>query len=136
MGGSPSGATDWDLPGNWQGGVPSSISYAIIPGGVANYPVLPDAARTVKTINILNGGVVHATTGTPTLSIAGASNAWHNIGTFNAGAGTVIFTNAAATMSDPTYFNNLTVADGAGLTPETGNYWALPERCLFWVQVF
>ena len=130
IGGSPSGPTDWDLPGNWEGGVPGTDSHTIIPGGVTYWPVLPAGAlpdgtlpngRIVNTLEILFGGVLNCTTGTPTLTLTGSDNAWQNYGTLNAGSGTVVFTNAAATMAGETNFNNVTVDNGSVLTPETYN---------------
>lgn len=35
--------TDWNTAANWSGGVPSSISSAVIPTGAVNYPVLTPA---------------------------------------------------------------------------------------------
>ena len=134
IGGSPSGNTDWDLPGNWEGGVPGTTSHVIIPdvSDAPDYnPLVPSAAlpdgslsggRVINTIDIQNGGILNATTGSPTLTISGSDNAWLNHGTFNAGTSTIVFTNAAATMEDPTYFYNVTVADGAKLILGTDNY--------------
>ena len=120
IGGSPSGPTDWELPGNWEGGVPRSVSYVIIPGGRPAYPILPDG-KTINTIDIKNGGVVNATTGSPTLTIGHGPNAWQNLGILNAGTSTVVFTNAAAAMAGTTDFYNVTVNDGAALYPAENN---------------
>ena len=79
------------------------------------------SSTTINSITIQSGGTVNGGTGT-TLTIAGAAGAWNNMGTFNAGTSTIVFTNAAATMADPTSFYNVTVADGASLTLGTGNY--------------
>jgi hypothetical protein len=117
--------TDWTLPGNWNGGVPDANSNVIIPAivvsGTADNPTLP-ASTTINAIDIHTGATVNATTGSPVLTLAGSTGAWNNIGTFNAGTSTVVFTNAAATMSDPTNFYNVTVADGASLSLETNNF--------------
>ncbi len=130
IGGSPSGTTDWDLPGNWEGGTPRTTTNVLIPGGLVYYPVvpvgsLPDGSfpdgRIINTIEIQLGGVLNATTGTPALTINGAANAWINNATFNAGSSTIVFTNATATMTGSTNLNNVTVADGAGLTLTSGN---------------
>ena len=64
---------------------------------------------------------MNANSGVPTLTIDGAVGAWDNMGTFNAGSSTVVFTNANATTSDPTNFYNVTVASGARLTLGTNN---------------
>jgi len=120
LGGSPSGHTDWQLPGNWQGGVPISTSDVTIPGGVLYYPVLPSIAQTINSIQIQSGAVVNST-GTPILTIAGGSGAWQSEGIFNPGSSTVIFTNSATSINGSTNFNNLTVATGASLDLGTGN---------------
>jgi len=120
LGGSPSGHTDWQLPGNWEGGVPISTSDVTIPGGLPYYPVLPNIAQTINSIQIQSGAVVNST-GTPGLTISGGTGAWQNEGTFNPGSSTVIFTNASATLVGSTNFNSLTVASGASLDPGTGN---------------
>jgi hypothetical protein len=55
-------------------------------------------------------------TATSTMTISGASGAWsNNGGTFNPSTGTVIFTNAAATMAGVTSFYNVTISSGATL---------------------
>ncbi len=121
IGGSPSGAIDWDLPGNWEGGVPISTSNAIIPAGCSYWPLLPNAARMTGTLDIQQGAVLNATTGTPELTIAGSGNSWQCTGTLNAGSGTVLFTSTMAIMSGTTDFNNVTVADAAILTLAQNN---------------
>jgi hypothetical protein len=116
--------TDWNSTSNWSGGVvPVSTSDVIIPNtGSISQPSLPAGAplANVNSITIESGGVINGGTGT-TLTVYGATGAWNCYGTFNAGTSTVIFTNAAATMSGTTDFNNVTVADGASLTLGTGN---------------
>ena len=130
MGGSPSGPTDWDLPGNWEGGVPKTSSHAVIPAGASYYPILPSGAmpdgtlsggRIINTLEIQPGGTLDATTGTPALTITGGADAWQDFGTLNAGSSTMIFSNSAATMSGITYFNNVTIANGGTLTPQPDN---------------
>ena len=111
----------WTNTANWTGGiVPGTTNRVNIPGGLTYYPTLP-STTTINAITIQNGGVLNATTGSPVLTISGGAGAWDNMGTFNAGTSTVIFTNAGATMSDPTNFYNVTVADGAKLTLGTDN---------------
>ena len=120
--GTPS--TDWNDPNNWSGGnIPTSTSDVIIPDASTTIhdPVLTDSLTFgVNTINIQSGGVLYGGTAT-TLTVAGSTGAWFNEGTFNAGTSTVIFTNANATMADPTNFYNVTIATGAALTPGTDN---------------
>ncbi len=119
--GTPS--TDWNDINNWSSGVvPISTSDVVIPDAATTLhdPLLPTTA-TAKTILIQQGGILDGGTGT-TLTVSGSSGAWLNFGTLNAGTSTVVFTNANATMADPTNFYNVTIADGASLTPETGNF--------------
>ena len=115
-------STDWNSTSNWVGGiVPASGNHVVIPDGNTTPfdPVLP-ATTTIGSISIQAGGIVNGGTGT-VLTIDGAAGAWENLGTFNAGASTIVFTNAAATMADPTDFYNVTVANGAKLTLGTDN---------------
>ncbi|MFZ4706568.1 MAG: beta strand repeat-containing protein, partial [Bacteroidales bacterium] len=113
--------TDWNNGANWVGGVPNSGKHTVIPDASTTIfdPVLPLSA-TIGSIIIQTGGILNGGTGT-TLNIDGAAGAWDNMGTFNPGTSTIVFTNAAATMSDPTNFYNMTVADGAKLTLGTAN---------------
>ena len=111
-------STDWNVAGNWQpNAVPTSTSNVIIGPGT-NYAVLPGNI-TLNTIYIEPTARLDA--GSYTLTLDGATGAWLNAGTFNAGTGTVVFTNANATMADPTTFNNVTINTGAKLTLGTNN---------------
>jgi len=114
--------SDWASSYNWLGGVvPSSGNHVTIPdaGTTPFDPDLP-ATATIGSLTIQAGGILNGGTDN-ILTIDGAAGAWDNMGTFNAGNSTVVFTNAAATMSDPTNFYNVTVADGAKLTLGTDN---------------
>ena len=111
-------STNWNDISNWQpNAVPGDTSNVIIGPGT-NYAVLPGNI-TLKTIYIEATGRLDA--GSNTLTLDGATGAWLNTGTFNAGTGTVVFTNANATMADPTTFNNVTINAGAKLTLGTNN---------------
>ena len=113
-------STTWTEPTNWTGSVvPTSSSHVTIPNTVWD-PTLP-SSTSIGSMSIQLGGEVNGTTGTPVLTITGNSNAWDNMGTFNAGSSTVIFTGASATMADPTNFYNIQVADGASLFLGTNN---------------
>lgn len=113
--------TDWNDAGNWTGGVPTNLSHVHIPI-TTNDPILPAGTTTISYISIDSGGVLNTIpSGNDTIIMEGSSGAWNNHGTFNAGNSTVIFTNAAATMADPTDFYNVTIADGASLTLELDN---------------
>ena len=60
------------------------------------------------------------------MTISGGSGAWSdNGGTFNPSTSTVIFTNAAATISGATTFYNVTINSGAGLTLGSGGTMAI-----------
>ncbi len=120
--GTPS--TDWNDQNNWSGGViPGLTSSVVIPDASTTLhdPVLPSSpSALVKTITIQSGGILDGGA-TTTMTVAGSTGAWLNLGTFNAGTSTVIFTHANATMADPTNFYNVTIANGAGLTAQSGN---------------
>lgn len=118
--GTPS--SEWNDPNNWSGGiVPTSTSDVVIPDATTTVhrPTL-NTSSTVKTIIIQPNGILDGGNAT-TLTISGSSGAWLNLGTFNPGTSNVIFTNANATMADPTNFYNLTIANGASLTLGTDN---------------
>ena len=116
-------STDWTSGSNWVGGVvPASGDHVIIPdAGTTDFdPVIP-ATAAIGSIDIQAGGILNGGTGS-VLTIDGAAGSWENLGIFNAGESTIKFTNSAATMADPTYFYNVTVADGAKLTLGTDNF--------------
>ena len=126
IGGSPSGVSDWDLPDNWQGGVPDSLNCVKIPGGLTYYPLLPNGTRYIACLRIYNGAVVNATTGTPSLYINGSDNpTWLNTGTFNAGASSIVFNNRSqlntATLFGTTNFYNLSITANSSLQAQTGS---------------
>ncbi|MEI8048091.1 MAG: hypothetical protein WCI92_11975, partial [Bacteroidota bacterium] len=117
-------STNWNEPNNWSPAViPLSDKNVMIPDATSTLydPLLPSSpAASINNIKIMANGILEGGTGT-TLTVNGATGAWDNLGTFNAGTSTVKFTNAAATMSDPTNFYNVTIANGAALTPQTDN---------------
>ncbi|MEI6186782.1 MAG: hypothetical protein WCP43_06215, partial [Dehalococcoidia bacterium] len=110
-------STDWTAIANWTSGrVPLSTDNVTIPDAAttANDPTLP-ADTTIHTLTLQTGAVLNSAAGS-TLTIAGGSGAWNNNGgTFNPSTGTVIFTNAAATISGITNFYNVTINSGAVL---------------------
>ncbi len=114
---------DWSTAANWTPvGNPSELNDAIIPDAstTPDDPTLPLGAAAIGRLTIESGGILNATT-TSTVTISGASGAWSdNGGTFNASTSTVIFTNAAATVSGETEFYNVTINSGAGLTMGSG----------------
>lgn len=111
-------SNDWTDANNWEPvGVPTSISNVIIGPGTY-FAVLP-ANTTLNSVYIEPTARLDA--GSYTLTLDGAAGAWINAGTFNAGTSTVVFTNANATMADPTTFNNVTINAAAKLTLGTNN---------------
>ncbi len=116
-------STDWSISTNWTpNGIPSATADVVIPDAstTAFDPTTP-ATVSVGRMTISANGILNAATGS-TITISGGNGAWsNNGGTFNHGTGTVIFTNAAATISGITDFYNVTINSGAGLQPGTGN---------------
>jgi len=114
-------SSNWTDANNWVGGVPGTSDAVIIPDAATTFfdPTLP-ATTTIGTINIQSGGILNDGGGS-TLTLSGGVGTWHNLGTFNAGTSTVIFTSASATMADPTNFYNVTVNSGANLSLGTNN---------------
>ncbi len=113
--------SDWGDAANWTGGVPGPGNHAVIPdAGLTDYDPLLPASTTIGSLTIQGGGILNSGDGS-VLTLDGGADAWDNMGTFNAGNSTVVFTNPAATISDPTNFYNVTIADGAKLTLGTDN---------------
>lgn len=115
-------STLWATIENWTPtGTPSSASNVIIPDAstTLNSPTLP-ASTEIKSLKIDAAGVLNSVSGEQ-LTINGSNNAWSNVGgTFNAGSSSVIFTNAAATLSGTTSFFDVTLNTGSGLTVVPG----------------
>ncbi|MFZ4401876.1 MAG: beta strand repeat-containing protein, partial [Bacteroidales bacterium] len=118
----------WENTANWVGGVvPGSGNHVIIPDAstTPSDPELP-STTTIGYLQINNGGILNGGEGT-VLTIdggyleGGSVASWDNMGTFNAGTSTVIFTSPTASISDPTNFYNVTIAENAKLTLGTGN---------------
>jgi len=83
-------------------------------------PTLP-ATTEIKSLEIEAAGILNSVSGEQ-LTINGSNSAWTNVGgTFNAGTSTVIFSNAAATLSGTTNFHNVTLNTGSGLTVVPGS---------------
>ncbi|MDP4240574.1 MAG: hypothetical protein Q8904_14000, partial [Bacteroidota bacterium] len=114
-------SSDWTDASNWVGNVPGPSDAVVIPdAGTTNYdPSLP-ASVTIGSINIQAGGILNDGGGSA-LTITGGVGAWNDLGTFNAGTSTVIFTSASATMANSTNFYNVTVDNGGNLTLGTNN---------------
>jgi len=110
-------STVWTNPGNWTPyGVPSDNTDVVIPDAGTT----PNDPTTIPTLLLgrltLQSGAVLNATASSTITISGSSGAWsNNGGTFNANSGTVIFTNAAATISGETNFYNVTINPDASV---------------------
>ncbi|MDP2691064.1 MAG: hypothetical protein Q8O95_01505 [bacterium] len=111
--------TNWQIAGNWTpNGVPSDLADVVIPDAstTPNDPILsPGQILVVGRLTLESGAILNSSS-SYTATISGASGAWsNNGGIFNAGTGTVIFTNSNATMSGETDFYNVTIDAGAKL---------------------
>jgi hypothetical protein len=107
----------WTSVENWTPNVgPSSDKNIVIPDAETTLysPLLPLFTE-IKTITVNQGGVLNAGPSSQ-LTVNGSNGAWFSEGTFNASTSNVTFTNANATMADPTDFYNVTIADEASLT--------------------
>ena len=95
---------DWNLAGNWCGGIPTSATNVIIPSGAS--VSIASANAVANTVNINAGGIL-TMTGTNNLDIT-ASGSFINNGTFTAtgSTGTVNFL-GNGTISGTTIFNNI-----------------------------
>ncbi|MCX6163832.1 MAG: T9SS type A sorting domain-containing protein [Ignavibacteriae bacterium] len=113
----------WITQENWTPrSSPSNLSAVIIPNAstTPNDPTLPGIAE-IKSLTIEAGGILNSDV-VSQLTINGGNESWSNAGgVFNAGTSTVIFTNAAITISGVTDFFNLTINSGAGLTMGDGS---------------
>ena len=104
--------TNWHDARNWCSGVvPNSSTNVLIPGSIARYPVISDAAA-ANNLEIMAGGSL-TMTGAQTLSVYGNLT---NAGTFTAGTGTVAMVGTSQqTITGPFSFNNLTINNAAGV---------------------
>ncbi|MCW3120631.1 MAG: surface protein [Flavipsychrobacter sp.] len=108
--------TDWATSGNWCGGVPAITTDVVIPGGLANYPVLSSGIGYAKNLTLNSSTTLTVTSST--LQIAGAIS---NSGTFAATAGTIEMNGSSAQTIPANVFasnkiNNLTINNSAGVT--------------------
>jgi hypothetical protein len=121
-------STDWFDPYNWTPAfAPSILKFVIIPDAATtpNDPLITaNSASTVKTLSIQSGGILNAGANSQ-LTVNGASGAWSNIGTFNAGTGKVIFNHGVpseiVTISGTTDFYNIEVGPNTAMQPVAGN---------------
>ena len=129
--GSPTYYGDWNLPGNWNGGVPTANDDVVIPAP-ADLPVdthglpirnLLSSPAVCNSLEIKSGATL--TVDNFNITIYGSTGAWMNNGTFIPGSGTVIFANGSTsntvTIGGASNFNNLTVGDNTQIQPLTAN---------------
>lgn len=117
-------STDWFEPTNWTPAHIPDASVGVVIPHAATTPRSPVIANsgvtTVKTLNIQSGGVLTAGNGVQ-LTITGASGAWQNTGTFNAGTSTVILNHGIpseiATISGTTDFYHIKVGPNTTVQP-------------------
>ena len=129
--GSPTYYGDWNLPGNWNGGVPTANDDVIIPatadlpGDTHGLPTrnLLSSPAVCKSLEIQSGSTL--TVDNYNITVYGSTGAWINNGTFVPGTGTVIFANGSTsntvTIDGTTNFNNLTVNDNTQIQPASGS---------------
>lgn len=116
-------STSWTTAANWTpNATPSDNTSVLIPNATTTTfdPELNPTVLLGK-ITIEAGGILNSPTNAQ-FTINGSAGAWINNGTFNPGIGTsrVIFTNADATISGSTTFNNVRINTNAGLRPVSG----------------
>ena len=107
-------------------GIPSDLVDVVIPdASTTTYdPSLPPITS-VKRLTIQSSGILNSLTGAQA-TVVGGDSAWSNPGgTFNPGTSTVIFTNAQATISGSTTFNDVTINNGAELWMTDGSYMSI-----------
>ncbi|WP_165903583.1 proprotein convertase P-domain-containing protein [Hymenobacter gummosus] len=112
-------STDWNTAGNWSACVPDQTINALIPGGLARYPVLPtlSGGYDVKSLTIASGATL--THSASNLRVWGDLT---NNGTATFSGGTVLFRGGAAqTLTGTLSFNNVTVNKSADTLRVVGN---------------
>ncbi len=114
--------TRWDVVQNWSAGhVPLSTDNVIIPAGCPAYPLLTLNVE-VATLEIDVEASMSADS--YNITINGSTGAWYNDGTFDAGTGTVIFSNGIssniASITGKTAFYNLHVNPNTKVQPQEG----------------
>jgi hypothetical protein len=103
---------DWNVAGNWCGGIPTATSSIVISSAPTNQPVIGISGGLCKNITI-NAGATLTVTGSNTLAVSGN---WTNNGNFAANTGAVNFNGGIAQTiggSSVTTFNNLTNSNSA-----------------------
>lgn len=112
-------STDWFTAGNWTNGVPTTTTDAIIPGGLANYPVLATGTASTRSFTIRFAGLLVQTGGI--LDVRGDLT---NDGRYGPAGGTVSLgqtTRASIAGGNAIRFWNLDVqANGVALNTLSG----------------
>ncbi|MEI8086771.1 MAG: T9SS type A sorting domain-containing protein [Paludibacter sp.] len=129
--GSPTFYSDWSLPGNWNGGVPTANDDVVIPLSLPvdthGYPTRNLNASTVpsvcKSLEIEAGASL--TVDNFDITINGSTGAWKNNGSFTPGTGTIYLTHGntseITTITGTTSFNNLSVAANTKIQAAVGS---------------
>ena len=104
--------TDWSNIANWSSGaVPGDYTKVVVDPAVYKSELTINTSVSAGVMSIKSGGRVNGGSGTLTLN--GSSTAypgydtWNNLGTFEPGSSTILFTSGGATLSGNTKFNNL-----------------------------
>jgi hypothetical protein len=123
---------DWSLPGNWDGGVPTSTDDVVIPatlpGDTHGYPTrnlnpttVPAVANTIEI-----EASASLTVDNYDITVSGSTGAWLNSGTFTPGTGKVIFnhnnTSEIVNIGGSTNFYNLEIGPSTLVRPNTNSY--------------
>jgi hypothetical protein len=82
--------TDWDKPGNWSCSLPNATTDVVIPGGLANMPVVGTPSPVCRHLTLQPGARL---SGPGTLNVKGH---WDNQGTYQATEGTIVFSGSTA----------------------------------------
>jgi hypothetical protein len=105
---------DWDTPGNWQSGVvPTAATDAVVPAGLATYPVLSSGPQAVNKLTVAAG----ATLTLPATATLRVSGDWENNGASQL-LGSVVFVGSATQLLKGTTspsFTTLEVDKPAGV---------------------
>ncbi len=106
-------SSDWTVPGNWCGGLPTSATDITIPSTAPNMPNLSAANGTGRNITINNGASV-------TIGAGGTLDVYGNIsgaGTFTSTAGNINFRGITAQTVPSFSAVNVTMNGSGGVTP-------------------
>ncbi|MEP6794325.1 MAG: hypothetical protein ABJB16_08370, partial [Saprospiraceae bacterium] len=107
-------STDWNLAGNWCGGIPTATTDVIIPSSPANQPVIGATGGLSRNLTI-NSGASLTVTGSYSLTVSGN---WSNNGTFTPNSSTVTFNGTAQSIggSTNTAFKNILLSNSGTKT--------------------